>query len=60
MSEPPEEALRRQTCIRMMGLNFAGMGRCAGCQQRAAIFSKRRATPGEGKERCLACWRTVR
>lgn len=60
MSERAEEALRRQTLIRVMGLIFAGKGRCAGCQQRAEIFSKRRAPPGSGKERCLDCWRAER
>ena len=60
MSKNPDEALRRQTLIRVMSLLSAGMGHCAGCQQRAEIFSKRRATPGEGKERCLDCWRAER
>ena len=60
MSESSDEALRRQTLIRMMGLIFAGMGRCAGCQQRTEIFSMRRTTPGVGKERCLDCWRAAR
>lgn len=60
MSENPEEALRRQTFIRVMSLISAGMGRCAGCHQRAEIFSKRRATPGGGKERCLDCWKAER
>ena len=27
------------------------------CHQRAEIFSKRRTTPSQGKERCLDCWR---
>ena len=58
MSERSEEALRRQTLIRVKGLIFAGIGRCAGCQQRTEVFSKRRAPPGEAKERCLDCWRT--
>lgn len=60
MSEPLEEALRRQTLIRVMSQISAGMGRCAGCHQRAEVFSKRRATSGEAKERCLDCWRTER
>ena len=60
MSERAEEALRRQMFIRAMGLLSTGTGRCAGCEQRAEIFSKRRATPGQGKERCLDCWRAER
>lgn len=60
MSERSDEALRRQTLIRVMGLIFAGMGRCARCQQQAEIFSKRRTTPGEAKEHCLNCWRIER
>lgn len=60
MSEPREEALRRQTLIRVMSLISAGMGRCALLAASAAIFSKRRATPGEAKARCLACWRAER
>lgn len=60
VGENTEEALRRQTVIRVMGLTFAGMGRCARCHQRADIFSKRRTTPGQGKERCLDCWRAER
>ena len=60
MSESSEEALRRQTYIRVLGLIFIGLGRCSGCHQRAEIFSKRRTSPGPGKERCLDCWRTER
>jgi hypothetical protein len=60
MSEPLEEELRRQTFIRVMRLVSAGIGRCAGCQQQAEIFSKRRTTPTPGKERCLDCWRAER
>lgn len=60
MSENSEAALRRQTLIRVKYLISAGMGRCAGCQQRAEVFSKRRTTPGPGKERCLDCWRAER
>lgn len=60
MSGSSDEALRRQTFIRAMGLIFGGMGRCPGCQQRAEVYSKRRTTPGQGKERCLDCWRTER
>lgn len=59
-SEPLEEALRRQTFIRAMGLVFVGAGSCPGCGQKKAIFSKRQATPGPGKERCLDCWRAER
>lgn len=57
MSESREEALRRQTFIRVLGLSFIGMGRCSSGHQRAEIFSKRRTTPGQGKDRCLDCWR---
>ena len=60
MSENAEEALPRQTLIRVMGLISAGTGRCPGCHQRAAVFFKRRATPGQRKERCLDCWRAER
>ena len=60
MSEHAEEALRRQTFIQVMSLISAGMGRCAGCEQRAEVYSKRRATPGQGKERCLDCWKCER
>lgn len=60
MSNQSADELRRQTCIRVMRLVFEGFGQCPGCQQRAELFSKRRATPGPGKERCLDCWRTER
>lgn len=60
MSKRSEEALRRQTVIRVMGLIMAGEGRCPGCGQKKAVLSKQRATPGEAKERCLECWRTER
>lgn len=60
MSERSEEALRRQTLIRVLNLISAGMGRCAGCSQRAEVYSKRRTTLAPGKERCLDCWRAER
>jgi hypothetical protein len=60
MSEHAEEALRRQTFLRTTGLLSAGTRRCAGSQQRAELFSKRRATPGQGKARYLDCWRAER
>jgi hypothetical protein len=59
MEERQAEALR-QTFIRMMNLTFAGYGICPGCTQKQQVFSRRRATPGSGKERCLDCWRTER
>jgi hypothetical protein len=55
MSERSEEALRRQTLIRTLGLVSTGRGRCAGCQQQVEVFSKRRATSSQGKARCLDC-----
>lgn len=59
MSGNAEEALRRQTFLRVMDLTLAGEGSCPGCGQKKAVFSKRRAG-GLGKERCLDCWRTER
>ena len=59
MSESSEEAQRRQTFLRMMGLTLAGEGYCPGCGQKKEVFSKRRAG-GPGKERCLDCWRAER
>jgi hypothetical protein len=60
MSEHLNEALRRQAFIRLMSLAPAGYGICPGCMQKKEVFSRRRATPGEGKERCLDCWRAER
>ena len=60
MSERPDEALRRQAFIRVVGLTLAGEGHCPGCGQQKEVFCKRRATPGPGKERCLDCWRAER
>lgn len=59
MSKSPEEAQRRQTFLRVMGLTLAGEGYCPGCGQKKEVFSKRRAG-GPGKERCLDCWRAER
>jgi transposase len=60
MSEHLDEALRRQAFIHLMSLIPAGYGICPGCMQKTEVFSRRHATPGEGKERCLDCWRTER
>lgn len=60
MSENLDEALRRQAFIRMMSLTPAGYGICPGCMEKKAVFSRRRVIPGEGKERCLDCWRAER
>ena len=60
MSERLDKEVRRQAFIRVMGLVSAGAGCCPGCQQQAEAFTKRRATPGVGKERCLDCWRAER
>jgi len=60
MSTPADEALRRQTVIRVLHLATVGTGRCPDCQQHAEIFSRRRATPSSAKERCLDCWRSER
>ena len=60
MSENLDEALRRQAFIRTMSLTPAGYGICPGCMQKKAVFARRRAIPGEGKERCLDCWRAER
>ena len=57
MSEPLEEALRRQNFIQAMRLTFAGTSRCVGCWQKKDLFSRRRVTPRSTKERCLDCWR---
>ena len=61
MGEPDEEALHRLTIIRVMGLAFAGPGRCPDCQQRAEVFARRRGTSGQAlPESCLACWKARR
>jgi hypothetical protein len=57
MSEPLEEALRRQNFIQALRLTFAGKGRCVGCWQQKDLFSRRLVTPRSTKERCLDCWR---
>ncbi len=60
MNQTDEEVLRRQIFIRVMCLAFTGTGYCPGCQQRADVFSKRRGTPGQTKDRCLDCWKMER
>jgi hypothetical protein len=60
MNQTDEEALRRQTLIRVMGLTFAGYGICPGCLHKKAVFSRRQTIPGIGKERCLDCWKAER
>jgi hypothetical protein len=60
MSENLEEAVRRQAFLRLMNLAPAGYGICPDCMQKKAVFARRRATPGPGKERCLDCWRAER
>jgi hypothetical protein len=60
MSEATDTPLRRQTVLRMLGLAAVGTGRCPECQQRAEIFTRRRGTPGQAKERCLDCWKAER
>ncbi len=52
MSERPEEAQRRQTFLRVMGLTLAGEGYCPGCGQKKEVFSKRRA----GGQEKSAAW----
>ena len=57
MSEAADAALRRQALIRLLDLTALGTGRCPDCRQAAEMFSRRRASPGAAKERCLVCWR---
>ena len=60
VSKNTEEMLRRQVFPRTLNLAAVGIGRCPTCQQCAELFSRRRATPGEAKERCLDCWKVER
>lgn len=60
MSEHTEDAQRRQTVLRLMGLVFVGAGACPGCGQKGEIFARRSTLPAPGKERCLECWRAER
>jgi hypothetical protein len=60
MSDTDEEALRRYTLIRLLGLVSAGTGRCPGCGQETERFVKRAAPSGDRKPRCLDCWKAER
>lgn len=51
MNETDDEALRRQTFIRMLDLTSAGTGHCPGCGQETDLFVKR--TPGGGYQAVL-------
>ena len=60
MHEDLNEALRRLAFTRMMRLIPAGYGICPGCLQQKAVLARQRILPGEGKERCLDCWKAER
>ena len=60
MSEHYEEALRRHTVIRALGLAAVGTGRCPLCHQHTEVFARRSASPGPTKECCLDCWKAQR
>ena len=60
MSETDEEALRRYTLIRLLGLVYAGTRHCRGCGQETECFAKRKAPSGDTRPRCLDCWKAER
>jgi hypothetical protein len=60
MSETLDEAPRRQAFLRVRRLTPAGYGISPGYLQKQEVFSRRRVTPGEARERCLDCWRAER
>jgi hypothetical protein len=60
VSQNTEEALRRQTLLRVLGLAVVGTGRCPLCHQQAEVFARRSALPGPTKECCLDCWKAQR
>ena len=60
MRETDEEALRRYSLIRLLGLASAGIRHCHGCGQETECFVKYKAPSGDTKPRCLDCWKAER
>ena len=60
MREADEEALRRYTPIRLLGLLPAGIWHCCGCGKETECFVKHKDPSGDTRPRCLDCWKLER